>query len=383
MNQKKYCVTPNIIDKLKEGQTFKSNLDLLRHLGALDKKGKPLSGNSKVQFLEDLNRYVEIKKDSVGYSITIVKIRSPEDVLPPQHKNGGNNKYSLMLQNLIAFQLLRMCDGSDGVELFWSPYNLFFSCGMTNQAFMTYDYDLKKEYRDNSEIYSEEQEIANKKLEADAKVFKHNVKTVMEEYAGVALKAMTKNGEIFAKEEPVVFIYNNPRKVRIPTKEEAVIYMRMKNRIITGYHTASGKECVSEKDIFLSGNSEEYYKELSEETCTIFGCDSAYPMYHIIAEPNSLQRAAKRIEKVAQAQEFLNLNSAMRQSLPQRTRIKRGKSIKIPNPKYGLDVNESKYIFEYQMLSDELTRQFVDQTIRTNINVQEDRDIPFAHFEIV
>lgn len=382
MNKKKYCVTPEVINKLKEGQTFKSNVDLIKHLGMVNGKGKPLSGNSRDQFLEDLNRYVEFKKEDTGYAITVSKIRSADEVLPKQ-QTGGNSKYSLMLQNLIAFQLLRMCDGRNGIELFWSPYNLFFSCGMTNKSFMTYDYDLRKEHLDNEEDYTEEQKKENKKLEADAKVFKYNAKAVMKKYAGVALKSMTKNGEIIAKEEPVVFIYNNPRNVRVPTKEEAIIYMRMKNRIITGYRTTSGKECVSEQDIFLSGHSEGYYKELSEQTYEIFGCDSAYPMYHIIAEPDSLQRAAKRIEKTTQAQEFLNLNNAMCENLPQLVSVRRGKSVKVLNPKYELDGNESKYIFEYQMLSDEITQQFVNQTIHTDIKIRKDRDIPFAHFEIV
>lgn len=382
MNKRKYCVTLEIVNKLKEGQTFKSNVDLIKHLGMVNDKGKPLSGNSRDQFLEDLNRYVEFKKEDTGYAITVSRIRPADEILPMK-QTGGNNKYSLMLQNLIAFQLLRMCDGRNGVELFWSPYNLLFSCGMTNKSFVTYDYDLKKKHQDNEKNYTEDQKKENKKLEADAKAFKYNAKSVMKKYAGVALKSMTRNGEIIAKEEPVVFIYNNPRNVRVPTKEEAIIYMRMKNRIITSYYTSSGMKCVSEQDIFMSGHSEEYYKELSEQTYEIFGCDSAYPMYHIIAEPDSLQRAAKRIEKTTQAQEFLNLNNAMCENLPQLVSVRRGKSIKVPNPKYEPDSNESKYIFEYQMLSDEITQQFVNQTIRTNINVRNDRDIPFAQFEIV
>lgn len=134
MNKKKYCVTPEVINKLQEGQTFKSKVDLLNYLEMVNKKGKPLSGNSRDQFLEDLNRYVEFKKEDTGYAITISKIRSADEVLPKQ-QTGGNSKYSLMLQNLIAFQLLRMCDGRNGIELFWSPYNLFFSCGMTNKPF--------------------------------------------------------------------------------------------------------------------------------------------------------------------------------------------------------------------------------------------------------
>ena len=109
MEQNNYNVTQDMVNKLSDGQKFSNFLELSTYLNILNKNRKPLGGNSKKHFLEDLNRFVEFKKE--GKRFIIVKIRSDNEVLPPlPTRNKG--KFSLRLQNQIAYHLLKECDGS-------------------------------------------------------------------------------------------------------------------------------------------------------------------------------------------------------------------------------------------------------------------------------
>ena len=73
---KVYEVTPDMISKLSAGQIFKNFSELARCLEVLDDKGKPITGNSRPAFLEELDRFVVLKK--AGRQIIIKSIR-PED----------------------------------------------------------------------------------------------------------------------------------------------------------------------------------------------------------------------------------------------------------------------------------------------------------------
>ncbi|MFQ9889013.1 MAG: hypothetical protein ACLRWM_00135 [Streptococcus sp.] len=55
---KAYEVTPYMISKLFAGQIFKNFSELARCLEVLDDKGKPITGNSRPAFLEELDRFV-------------------------------------------------------------------------------------------------------------------------------------------------------------------------------------------------------------------------------------------------------------------------------------------------------------------------------------
>ena len=102
MRKKSYDVTPEMVSKLEDGLSFSNFTEMSRYLGVLDKHGNALGGNSKKQFLAELNRYVEYQMDSGNKSYTIVKVRPEDEVLPPR-PTGGNNKFSLMIQNMIAY----------------------------------------------------------------------------------------------------------------------------------------------------------------------------------------------------------------------------------------------------------------------------------------
>ena len=99
MDKKKYEITSETIGKLKDGQIFSNFLELSTYLNVFSKNGKPLDGTSKKHFLEELNRFVEFKKE--GKRFVIVKIRPDNEVLPPlPTRNKG--KFSLRLKNVIA-----------------------------------------------------------------------------------------------------------------------------------------------------------------------------------------------------------------------------------------------------------------------------------------
>ena len=58
MEQKKYGVSSEVVSKLKEGQVFSNFLELSKYLDIFNKNGKPLEGNSRKHFLDELNRFV-------------------------------------------------------------------------------------------------------------------------------------------------------------------------------------------------------------------------------------------------------------------------------------------------------------------------------------
>ena len=50
--RKKYDVTDDMLQKLHAGQEFKSFAELSRTMGVLDGNGKPLTSDSRKQFME-------------------------------------------------------------------------------------------------------------------------------------------------------------------------------------------------------------------------------------------------------------------------------------------------------------------------------------------
>ena len=162
--RKIHTVTKENARKLQDGDSFKNFGALFRALTNSSENDKPVGGNSKIQFLADLDRFVEFKKD--GYVYTIISIRPDSEIKPPRPAP-GTSKYTLMLENMIAYQLIQECNmhDEDKIELFWNPYDIFSSCGMTNESFR----DYSRQFHD---IDSE--------MEIKAKLFKYNAKAAME-----------------------------------------------------------------------------------------------------------------------------------------------------------------------------------------------------------
>ena len=61
--RKKYDVTEDMLKKLHEGQEFKNFTELSTYLGVLDDNGKPLTSDSRKQFMEELDRFVEYRHE--------------------------------------------------------------------------------------------------------------------------------------------------------------------------------------------------------------------------------------------------------------------------------------------------------------------------------
>ena len=87
MTVKTYDVTEEMLQRLYEGQVFKSFRDLCLQWNLLNNKGEPIGGNSKKQFMEELNRYVQIEKE--GQKLIVKHIRTKDEILP-ERSEGGN-----------------------------------------------------------------------------------------------------------------------------------------------------------------------------------------------------------------------------------------------------------------------------------------------------
>ena len=382
MEQNNYNVTQNMVNKLSDGQKFSNFLELSTYLNILNKSGKPLGGNSKKHFLEELNRFVEFKKE--GKRFVIVKIRPDNEVLPPlPTRNKG--KFSLRLQNQIAYHLLKECDGSSWMEFFWTPTAILRACGMTNKNFYQYPEDLHGEDTFWAEIVGtplesiarEQMDEFRENLAADAETFQQCTKSTMVGYIESALKSMAKNKEIFFEDCPAVFINHDPEEYHIPSEDQKAIYMKMYTNVLHEFYTSSGRVCQSEQDVFLTGRLHEFYEELDNRFKEIFTYDLARPMYHITIEPNSLKRSAARTEYKLQQQSFHEMNDAMCENIPTLSTVRRGRAVLEENPEYYNDASQPPFRFVHRQLSDEVLQLFIDGMIRVPAN----SGIPRAGFK--
>ena len=198
MDQKNHGVLSEVVSKLKAGQVFSNFLELSKYLDVFNKNGKPLEGNSRKHFLDELNRFVELQKN--GKSFVVIKVRPKDEILPPlQTRNKG--KFSLRLQNQIAYHLLKECVGSGWMEFFWTPSAILRACGMTNKNFYQYPEDLHGEDTFWAEIVGtplesiarEQMDEFRENLAADAETFQQCTKSTMVGYIESALKSMAKN----------------------------------------------------------------------------------------------------------------------------------------------------------------------------------------------
>lgn len=352
MRKKKYNVTREMIAKIEEGQVFKSFADLSHFLGVLNGRGKPLTGDSKVQFLAELERYLEIHQDIGGYTLTVVKVRPENEILPPR-STGGNNKYSAILQNMLAYHILKKCKNKPCVELLWGTSDILTSCGMVDWQYGRWaKIDCKKEMR------------------ADALSFKYSSRSVMSKYIESAFAAMEKNGELVC-EKRLVFVRINEENGNstyyLPTPEEVAIYLKMRTQVIHTFKTASGSRCETEQDIFLSGLSDDYYMALGQEFSHRFPYNLALKMNYILTEPSSLQRTIKRTENVVYLDEFKKMNQLMCSNLPNLAVVKRGRKVPVPNPQYNPSdpKDQPEYLYEYKGIDADTMQLFIEKMIKT------------------
>ncbi len=131
---KTYDVTPDMITKLSNGQTFKNFSELARYLDVLDSHGNPITGDSRPAFLEELDRFVVLKK--AGRQIIIKSIR-PEDEILPAKPVGGNRKFIDLIQKLLVYHFNALCQSQpcDGIKLLWEKKDIWETCGMVGRDY--------------------------------------------------------------------------------------------------------------------------------------------------------------------------------------------------------------------------------------------------------
>lgn len=190
MTVKTYDVTEEMLQRLYEGQVFKSFRDLCLQWNLLNNKGEPIGGNSKKQFMEELNRFVQIEK--VGQKLIVKHIRTKDEILP-ERSEGGNIKYSKLIQQALVYhfwymwkrwdELYKGHGGCLGFQILWCAKDMMYSCRIVNKHFTNYGR--------NGEMDEEEKENGSY---ADA--FRRIVLPKFSSYIKAALNSMSKNKEI-------------------------------------------------------------------------------------------------------------------------------------------------------------------------------------------
>ena len=158
----------------------------------------------------------------------------------------------------------------------------------------------------------------------------------------------------------------------------------MTTRIIESFQNGKGQQCESEREIFFNGRSEEYYRKLRKEIFKEFGYDNAYPMYHIITETSSLHRAMKRIEKISPSEEYIKVNNAMCDGVFKLKSLRCGRMMSELNPNFENTIwgEQPEFLYDIKILDDDnLIRHFIEETMRVNIDIWDDDDVPNATFE--
>lgn len=296
MTVKTYDVTEEMLQQLYEGQVFKSFRELCSQWNLLDNKGKPIGGNSKKQFMAELNRFVQIEKE--GQKLIVKHIRTKDEILP-ERSEGGNVKYSKLIQQVLVYhfwymwkkwdELYKGYGGCLGFQILWCKKDLMYSCRVFNKHFSGYGKigDMEEEEKANSGY-------------ADA--FRRIVIPKFTGYIEAALKAMSKNKEIILDKRTCFIEYGKADngKVIIPlSAEEKIEYMKVLDETFRSYRKADGGDITSLRAIFTSGRASDFYGTLHEKLKEKFGKEHVYveDVYDITVEPGALERAMRRLGK--------------------------------------------------------------------------------------
>lgn len=311
MVTKKYNVTDELISSLYEGQSFKNFKEMCVNLNVLDKHSLPLNGNSKKQFLSELERFVEIEK--VGKTITIKHIRSKDEILPALPA-GGNVKYSLTIQQALVChfwymwkfwsELYKDEGGCNGFEILWCKRDIMYSCRLFNEHFSSYGKygaDMTKE------------EIKDK---GNADAFRRMIYPKYCSYVDSALNTMHRNREIILEKRTCFIKYNGEDKEKtiIPlTPDQKITYLRLYDETLRSYRKTDCGVITSLKDIYAAGKAVDFYGTLKEKLVDELGTDATYveDVYDITIEPGALDRAMIRLGRPETYDEwlFLELNN--------------------------------------------------------------------------
>ena len=315
MTVKTYDVTEEMLQRLYEGQVFKSFRDLCLQWNLLNNKGEPIGGNSKKQFMEELNRFVQIEK--VGQKLIVKHIRTKDEILP-ERSEGGNIKYSKLIQQALVYhfwymwkrwdELYKGHGGCLGFQILWCAKDMMYSCRIVNKHFTNYGR--------NGEMDEEEKENGSY---ADA--FRRIVLPKFSSYIKAALNSMSKNKEIVLAKRTCFIKYSKEEgnKWIIPlTAEEKVEYLKIVDETLRSYRKAGGGVATLQA-IFTSGKAADFYGTLRKKLKDKFGEDCRYieEVYDITVEPGALEHAMCRLGKPETYSDelFTELNSKICEGL--------------------------------------------------------------------
>lgn len=283
---KTYDVTPDMLAKLSEGQTFKNFPELARELGVLDKHGKPIAGDSRPSFLGELERFVVLKKD--GRQITVERILPEDEILPPR-PTGGNRKFIDLIQKLLVYHFNAICQAQpcDGIKLLWEKKDIWETCGMVSRDYRWWGKNAS----------TEEDEII-----ADA--FRKLVGTVkLKAWLDSALYGLKKNDALDYEEKRAFIDYVDGQAIITPlTDEQNMTYMRLKAEVLKDYTLSDGHTPATERDLWQTGRMRDFYRKLNPKLEDEFGKEQRYStiqkVYKIIVEPKTMNLFARRFGKI-------------------------------------------------------------------------------------
>ena len=315
MTVKTYDVTEEMLQQLYEGQVFKSFRELCLQWNLLNSKGEPIGGNSKKQFMAELNRFVQIEKE--GQKLIVKHIRTKDEILP-ERSEGGNVKYSKLIQQVLVYhfwymwkkwdELYKGHGGCLGFQILWCAKDMMYSCRIFNKHFTNY-----------GRIGKMEEEEKENGSYADA--FRRIVLPKFANYIKVALRSMSKNKEIVLDKRTCFITYSQEEgnKTITPlTAEEKVEYLRIEDETLRSYRKAGGGAATLQA-IFTSGKAADYYGTLRKKLKDEFGEECGYieEVYDITIEPGALERAMRRLGKPETYSDelFMELNSKICEGL--------------------------------------------------------------------
>lgn len=283
---KTYDVTPDMITKLSDGQTFKNFSELARYLDVLDSHGKPITGDSRPAFLEELDRFVVLKK--AGRQIIIKSIR-PDDEILPEKPVGGNRKFIDLIQKLLVYHFNALCQSQpcDGIKLLWEKKDIWETCGMVGR-----DY---RWWGRNAETEDDE---------AVAEAFRKMVGSVkLKTWLDSALHGLKVNDALDYEETRAFVNYVDGRAVITPlTDKQNLIYMRLKAEVLKDYTLSDGRTPATERDLWQTGRMRDFYRKLNPKLREEFEKEQTYStiqkVYRIVVEPKTMNLFARRFGKI-------------------------------------------------------------------------------------
>ena len=286
--EKTYDITDDMISNLHEGQEFKNFAELSRTLNILDSHGKPLSGNSKIQLLEELARYVVLKNN--GRQIVIEKIR-PEDEILPQRPEKGNRKYVDLIQRLLVCHFNALCEAvqCDGIKILWEKKDIWQTCGMISNGYRWYG-------RTDGTAEDAATADAFRKLVGGVKL---NV------WLENALNGLKKNDALVYEEKRAFVNYDGGNINIIPlTDAQNVQYMKLHAETLKDYTLTDGITPATERDLWATGRLNDFYSKLNIKLKKAFrSSDDDKPLmiqkvYEIIIEPTTMKLFSRRFGKI-------------------------------------------------------------------------------------